>query len=889
MTGRDKAAPAGEPARTAASRDPGSPRLLRSLLRLLLPERDREFLLGDLEEGGPHAWWRELLGALALRLSPDPHRNRLPSHKDNRMPDRLRFELRSAVRQMRRSPGFTLAVILTMALGIGANTAVFSIAYGVALKPLPYPEADRLVFLQENNLPRGWEEFAVAPLNLWDWQEQNRTFEAMTALRGGSVNYTGGERPEGLVAYFVSDGFLELLGGKLVSGRSITAADLDPASEPVAVLTNAYWQRTFGGDPAILGRTMILDGIPHTIVGILPSDWRSLSRSTVDLILPMRPQPNWYTNRSSHFIYGLGRLGPGVTLEQAQADLSAIASALEAEYPESNSGWGARVIPLDEMLLGNTGTQLTILLACVLLVLLIVCANLANMTLARATGRTRELAIRTAVGAGRRRVVGQLLVESLLLAAVGGVLGVVLAYAAVGGFQAGWPNLLPLMQEIRIDLPVLSFALGVSLLSGVLFGLMPALNVVGPDLAGLLREGGRGHTGGRARRWLRRGLVVGEVGLAVVLLVGTGLLVRSYTLLESEDPGFLTEQRLVFSSPVPLERYPGNQEIIDFTERVRSGIAAIPGVAEVAVTTLIPLEGSDNIWGFWLDEHAGSEVQEDGSALFYRVGPGYFEAMGIPLLAGRDVSTEDREDTPQVVVVSAALAEEHFPDDEPLGRTLRFGRDNVLEIAGVVGDVQHYVLGRESSLPQVYVPFRQRPYNDISFVVKTAVEPSSLTDEIRAAVAAVDPDQPLIGYQTLESMVSRTISLPRFRTTLMTGFGLLALLLAVVGLYGIMAYSVARRTREIGLRMALGASRRSVLGLVFGEALPLVSAGLVVGLAAALALSRLLESMLFGVGARDPLVFVTVPLVLSLVASIALLVPAGRAVRVDPARTLTES
>jgi putative ABC transport system permease protein len=883
MSSRLSCRPSGEPG-------PGIPISAKILLRLLLPERDREFLLGDLEESGRRSWFREVRDAVALRLSPDPLRPRRSPAKEDRMTSRLLFDLRSGLRQMLRTPGFTLAVLVTMALGIGANTAVFSILYGVALRPLPYPEADRLVFLQENNLPRGWEEFSMAPLNFWDWQERNRTFEVMAAYQRGSINYTGGERPENLPVYAVSDGFLELLGGEPVLGRSITPADLDPEAEPVVVLTHGYWQRSFGGDPAVPGRTMTLDGVPHTIVGILPAGWQSLTRTGIDLVLPLRPQPYWYENRGSHFIYGLGRLKPGVTLAEARSDLSTIAAALEAEYPESNNGWGARVTPLEEMLLSQARSQLTLLMACVLLVLLIACANLANMTLARGTGRTKELAIRTAVGAGRGRVVGQLLVESLVLAVSGGILGVVLAYAMLAVFQTGWPNLLPRMQEVGIAPAVLAFALVGSLLSGLLFGLVPALSVAGPDLAGILRQGSRGHTGDRSRRWMRGTLVVGEIGLAVVLLAGTGLLLRSFTRLQAEDPGFRTQQRIVLSTPLPRERYPSAQERIEYTERVLAGLAALPGVKQAAVTSLIPLAGDDQIWGFWLREDVAPDALEDGSALFYRVSPGFFEAMGIPRLTGRDISSEDREDAPPVVVVSASLAEQHFPGESPLGRRIRFGRGDDapwVEIVGVVGDVQHYDLG-QTSMPQIYVPFHQRPTGDLSLVIETSVTPLSLMDDVRGVIAAIDPDLPLVGFQSLEAMVSATISLPRFRTLLMSGFGLLALLLAVVGLYGIMAYSVAQRTREIGVRMALGASRGSVLGLVFGEALPMMGIGLAVGLAGALALSRLLESMLFGVGARDPFVFVTVPLVLTLVAVAALLIPARRAVRVDPVRTLAE-
>jgi putative ABC transport system permease protein len=863
------------------------PRPVHAALHLILREEQRESFLGDLEECGRRSWPRELLGALLLRLSPPPPQPEKHTTKGDTMLQQLLVDLRYGLRLMLRSPGFTGVALLTMALGIGANTAIFSIVQGVVLKPLPYPEPDRIVLLMESNPSEGWDTFSIAPPNYWDWEERNRSMELLSAFQRGTVNYTGGDRAQSLTAYSVSEDFLEITGGEPTRGRGIRKEDVQPGAEPVVVLTHGFWQRTFGGDPDVLDRTMILDGVAYTVVGVLPQGWRTLGRSATDLILPLRPQPSWYENRGSHFLYALGRFGSGMTLEQARSDIVSVAAALEAEYPDSNTGWTAAVLPLDEVVLGATRPTLFIFMASVGLILLIACANLANMTLARATGRIRELAVRTALGAGRGRVIRQLLVESVSLATLGGALGVALAWIALRVFVTGWPTMLPRMQEIGINGSVLLFSLGLSLASGVLFGLVPALSVSRPDLSATLRQGCRGVAGSRSRRWMRAGLAVAEVGLAVVLLVGTGLLVRSFAALQSEDPGFDTEERLVFATPLPRAKYTDADARRAFGEAALTRLEALPGVESVALTTLVPLEGSDQIWGYWLDS-SPSTAQADGSALIYRVSPAYFETLAIPLLRGRGIAPTDRGDGPPVVVISESFAERHFPGQDPLGRRVRWGSEDDnprAEIVGVVGDVQHYDLG-ERALPQVYAPFVQAPSGDVHFVLRSSLPSASIVAGVREAIGAVDPDQPLVGVQSADSMVADSIANPRFRTFLMAAFGLTALLLAVVGLYGAMAYSVSQRTREIGVRMALGATRRSVLGLVFREGAPLLAIGLVLGLGGALALSRVLESMLFGVGTRDPVVFLAVPLLLTVVVTAALLIPARRATRVDPVRTL---
>jgi putative ABC transport system permease protein len=522
------------------------------------------------------------------------------------------------------------------------------------------------------------------------------------------------------------------------------------------------------------------------------------------------------------------------------------------------------------------------------LVLLMACANLANMMLARVTGRTRELAVRAAVGASRGRLVRQLATESLLLASAGGLAGVGLARAAIGGLVTRWPDLLPRMHEVGIDTPVLLFSAGLAVASGLFFGVVPALGITRRASLGQLRQGGRGVAGALGSRGLRASLVVGQVGLAVVLLVGTGLLVQSFVALQAVNPGFQTENRVTVATPLPVKRYATDEKIRAFGDSLVAATRRLPGVESAALTTLVPMQGPDEMAGFWVHGRVSAGGDADGSAMFIRVSPRYFETMAIPLRAGRTIAEADSETAPAVVVISELLAARVFRGENPIGQRLRFDRDPaspLAEVIGVVGDVRQYDRGKVST-PQMYVPFRQQPAGALHLVVRAAIPAERLVTALRRTVADLDRDQPLASVDTLEALASSTVSIPRFRTLLMTAFGAMALLLAVMGLYGVMACSVAQRTREIGLRMALGATRGSVLRLVLRDGAGLLASGLLVGLAGALALSRILQSMLFGIGTHDPAVFTAVPLVLGAVAVVTILVPAHRATRVDPVRTL---
>jgi putative ABC transport system permease protein len=813
--------------------------------------------------------------------------SRSSERRRDRVLQELNQNVRYGFRTMARSPGFAAVAVLTMALGIGATTAIFSIVDGVLLKPLPHPEPGRIVNLMENNLSRGWSSFTMSPLNFRDWQEQNRSMELLAAYRSRTVTYQGGDRPQRLAAYLVSEAYLEILGGQPLMGRGFVQEDMDPNREGVVLLDHGFWEVAFGGDPEVLGMSMVLDGEPHTIIGVLPEGWRHpFDRRGKELFLPLRPEPWW--GRGSHFLRGFGRMKPGLTVEQAQADLSAVAAGLEAEHPDSNAGWGASVRSLSDVMVGQARPQLLILLASAGLVLLIACVNVAQMTLARGSGRSQEMAIRAALGAGRARVVRQLLAENLLISLFGSALGVLLAIGCLKGLVLGWPQILPRMEEIDVDGTVLGFTAGLALVSGLLSGIFPALTVAGSKLGEALRKSSRGVTADSSLRRLRGGLVVAEVSLAVVLLVGSGLLIRSFLALQREDPGFEVGGRLALSTPLPDSKYPTEEDIRSYAEAALENLAAVPGVESAAITTLIPVTGQDEISEYEIEGLPPSGPDDSQSAIVYGVSPGYLETMGIPLRRGREFTPDDRDDAVPVAVVSESFVQRHFPTDNPLGKRIRFGGEDhpYVMIAGVSGDVQHYRVG-QTSMQQVYFPFAQRPSDQVSFVIRASVPPLSLVTALRTEIQSVDPNMPLVGVRTFGQIVAADIAAPRFRTMLLTSFGVTALLLAAVGLYGVISYTVARRSGEIGLRMALGAQQSSILGLVLRGGLPTVGAGVLLGLGGAYPLSRMLGSVLFGVGARDPAVFVAVPLLVVAVAAAAMLIPALRAMRVDPVWALS--
>jgi putative ABC transport system permease protein len=771
-------------------------------------------------------------------------------------------DARYGVRLLLRKPGFTVVAVMTLALGIGANTAIFTVTHALLLKPLPYDRPDQLVIVNENNLSRGWASFSVSPANFFDWRDQTRSFERLAAWRGASFNYSGGGVPERLTALAGTEGFLELLDGKPAIGRLFQPEEHEPGKGLVVVLTHGFWRRAFGGRDDVLMQTMTLNGQPYRIVGVMRPEWR-FGGKDIMLFTPRSFAADEKQARGGHYLNVIGRMKSGVKLDQATAELKGIGARLEEQYPATNKGWGVVVQSLHEAAVGNVRPMLVILLGAVGLVLLVACANLANMHLARATVRSREMAIRTAIGAGRRRIVLQLLTESLVLALFAGGLGLLVAYWATSALIAAYPNLLPRASDIRIDVGVLAFTAGVSVLTAVLFGLAPAVSAARTDLNEALKEGGRTGSG-PMRRWLRSALVVSEVALALVLLAGAGLLLRSFVQLARVDPGFQTDHRLSATTLLPRPKYAEDARIIDFYDRTLARLRALPGVESVALTSTVPISGNDEIYSIEFEGRPPLPPGQGISAIYYLVTPETFKTLGIPLLKGRTFNDDDRGSATRVAVVNDEFVRLHYPNEDPIGQRIRMGRnsDIVREIVGVVGTVKHYALS-DKQQAQMYEPFYQMPAPGMNFVLKASAEPTTLVDAVRREIQIVDPDQPVARTASLETMVADSAALPRVQTLLLGVFAGIALLLAAVGLYGVMAYSVSQQTQEIGIRMALGAHQGNVLSMVLRQAFFLVAAGLAVGL-------------------------VTVPIVLAIVALLASVIPARRATQVDPIQALRD-
>jgi putative ABC transport system permease protein len=876
-------------------------------LARLLPHDEREFVIGDLDEAfyarlvsgrdmrtARRRYWREAFWALAALFPRTPRARVLLDHSherrqgDGSMRNLLR-DARYGLRLLARRPGFTTVAVLTLAIGIGANTAIFAVADTLLLKPLPYVDAGQIVLLQENNLSRGWTSFSVSPPNFLDWREQAQSFERIAAWSGRSYNYTGGEIPERLRGLVGTEGFLDMLGGTPALGRGFLPEEFEAGRDLVVVLNHGFWRRAFGGNPQVLNQPIILNGQTHTIVGVMHPHWRFGGRD-VALFAPRAFSAAELRQRGSHFLNVIGRMKPRVAANEAQVEMSGLAARLAQQYP-SNTGWGAVVTPLREAVVGDMRPMLVILLGAVGLVLLIACANIANMLLARATVRAREMAIRRAIGAGRGRIVQQLLTESVLLAVLGGAIGLLLARWGTSSLILAYPDLLPRSSDIAVDATAIAFTAGLSLLTTVLFGLAPAFASSRSRVTESLKEGGRSGSGGRFGRWLRSSLIVSEVAIALVLLAGAGLLLRSFAQLTRVEPGFETDRRLSVTTFLPRPKYNEPGAMIAFYDQVLDRIRALPGVESAALTSVVPISGNDEIYSIQFEGRPPLPPGQGSSALYYLVSPDYFRTLGIPLLEGRVFSEQDRQGTPRVAIVNDEFVRLHFPSEDPIGKVIRMGRNSSVtrEIVGVVGSVKHYSL-RDKTQAQMYEPFRQNPTTVMTFVMKTGVEPATLSVAVRREIQAVDPDQPIADSGTLSAMLNRSMTLPRVQTMLLAAFAGIALLLAAVGLYGVMAYAVSQRTQEIGIRMALGALPGSVLRLVVGHALTLTALGLCIGLAGAVLLARVLshvlERMLFRVEPTDGVTLAIVPVVLTCVALAATMIPALRAMRVDPIEAL---
>jgi putative ABC transport system permease protein len=799
--------------------------------------------------------------------------------------DSLRLDVRYAIRRLVKSPGFSIVAVLTLALGIGANSAIFSVVNGVLLKPLPYAEPDRLVGLY--HLFDGHRATMSGP-NFTDVRKLSKTLSDAAAIARSRVILTGQGEPVRLDGAEVSASLFNLLGVRPILGRTFNDDENQPGHNKVAVLSYGLWQQRFGGDRRVLGRRITLDGMPIEVVGIMPKDFAYPAGRVI--WTPLEYTEQFTTSqRGAWYLSAVGRVKTGIPIEQATAEIQTIGKQLAKQYPDMNEGLGFTAISLHEAMVGDIRQAVFVLLGAVGFVLLIACTNVANLLLARAATRETEMAVRSALGAGRGRLVRQLLTESAILGAAGGALGLLLAIWGVDALISLEPQGIPRLSEIRIDTTVASFTLALSIATGLLFGLVPAFHSTSASLSGSLKEAGRGALTTRGGARMRGALVIAEMALAVMLLAGAGLLIRSFTKLASVDPGFHATQALTFELSLPDSRYEKEPQQVGFFDQLLPRLRAIPGVQSAAAAMSLPLSGSNFVLTFEVAGRPPVPPSQQPAMQIRVATPEYFQTIGIPLKRGRSFTEDDRLGSPPVVLITESAARQYFPNEDPIGKkiTLGWGRGKGTpraggEVVGIVGDVKEAGLD-EAEPPQLYMPYRQWPVQSMSIVLKTAVPPATVTDAARRAVYATDPNMPAANVRTLEQIVARSISQPRFYTTLLAIFAGLALVLAAIGIFGVLSYAVAQRTREIGIRMALGAQGRTVLGLVVRQALLLAAAGVGIGVILALGLSRsLVSKMLFSTSPHDAATFVSVAALLGAVALVASYIPARRATRVDP-------
>jgi len=801
--------------------------------------------------------------------------------------EQLLADIRFGLRMLRKNPGFTAVAALTLALGIGANTAVFSVVYAVLLRPLPYKAPSGLIVLHETTPRVG--DVSVSYQNFFDWRAASHTFVQMAAVQSVGFNLAGITQPETITGDAVSPNFLSMMGIRPFLGRDFDASEEKAGTAPVLLLSYSLWQSHLGGDPNVVGKTITLDGRSFTIVGVLPPNYRSLDMT--DVMLPIGV---WATNNADAIkergdrgdMVVIGRLGPGVALGQARAEMKGIAARLAEEYPASNDQFSVTLQPIRQAFVGDMKTAILVLFGAVLFVLLIACANVANLFLVRGASRTKEIALRIAFGASRGRIIRQMLTESFILACSGGVVGVALALGGIRGLAQLISADMLSGTAVNLNGAVLLFVGGVVVLAAFIFGLAPALHSTKPDVQSELKEGGRTSSGGVAQNRLRGALAVAEISLALILLIGAGLMMKSLYRLLQVDPGFRPARVLTMEMDLRAQQYSQDPAVLNFWQQLIDRVSALPGVQSAAVGSAIPLTNS----------HGRSDITIEGMALptpgnyphpdFHVVSPEYISTLGIPLLRGRTFTDQDNEKAPLAGMINAMVAHRFFPNEDPIGKRFMFGHPSSdppkwYTIVGVVSDTRLYGLANPARL-EVYLSFRQNPRNSMALVVKSGADPASLTSAVREVVQSIDKDQPVFAISTMEELVRNSVATRRMTLVLLGLFSGLALVLGAIGIYGVISYSVAQRTHEIGIRMALGAPRSGVFRLVVGEGLKLAGVGIAIGIAAAFGLARLMSSLLFGISATDFETFAGVAVLLALVALLACYVPARRAMRVDP-------
>jgi putative ABC transport system permease protein len=787
-------------------------------------------------------------------------------------------DLRYGFRSLLKRPGFTLIALIALALGIGANSAIFSIVNAVLLKPLPFPEPDQLVWVW-GNIRNAGNRASVSPLDFLDFRSQNKSFEqfAASSTQPLALNLTGSGDPERLSASGVTGNYFQTLRVQPSLGRGFTLENERPGQDQVAILSYALWQSRFAGDASIVNKSIVLDGKSYQLIGVMPKNFTFPHNA--DLWVPMNFDDPDMKMRKAHFLRPIGRLKPGFTLSDAQADTDSISMALENTYPDSNTGWSLRLVSLREQLVGNTRSTLFILFGAVGFVLLIACANVANLMLVRAAARQKEIALRAALGASRIRLIRQLLTESVLLAVIGGALGILIALFSIDLLLKLGEGSIPRTAEVKIDATVMMFTLLVSLGTGLLFGLAPAFRTLRLSLTDSLKEAGR--TGvGQLRSRTRSVLVVFECAVAVVLLIGAGLLIRSLVELLKTNPGFETDGVLTMRLDLSRKKYDTPEKAARFFAGLESRVAGLPGVEAVGLVTELPLTGQLNDMPFTVEGRPPVSIDQAFGADFRRVNRDYFKALQIPLLRGRNFTEQEVEQGSKVLVVSEQLVAAVFPNEDPIGKRLQFVMGPALwEIIGVVGDIRERSLNTPP-FAAMYLPTRQVGRSNL--VVRVQGDPLNLVGAIRREVHAIDPEQPVAAVRTMNDWIDRSVATPRYNTLLLGLFAVVALLLATTGIYGVMSYVVGQRTHEIGIRMALGARRWNVLGLVLRQGMVLVLIGVVLGLFGAFAVTRVMSSLLFGVTAKDPFTFAVVAVLLAVVAFVACYLPARRATKVDP-------